>query len=204
MQWIYGTWNEAKLQMMKKLLLPLPIEVIGLREIDAALPEVDESGRDPLQNAVLKATAYYKALKRPVFSCDSGLFIQELPDEQQPGVHVRNIGGRRLSDDEMIDHYAGIARKCGGTCHAAYRNGICFVYDERRMYRHTGDDISGAAVLFGTVPHKNRREGFPLDSLSLHPANGQYFYDLKEEATNSMDEGFLRFFRNVLADLGTM
>lgn len=202
MQLIYGTLNSAKLQTMRDVLAPLPIELTGLHAVDRPLPEVDESGRDPLQNAVIKATAYYKALKRPVFSCDSGLFIRELPQEQQPGVHVRNIGGKRLSDEEMIAHYAAIARQCGGKCHAVYRNAICLVYDERHIYRHTGDDISGETFLFTTVPHEKRREGFPLDSLSLDIQSGQYYYDLPEkEVTSSMDEGFLRFFRNVLKDL---
>lgn len=202
MQLIYGTWNDAKLQTMRDMLRPLPVCITGLRELSAGLPEVDESGRDPLQNAVLKAAAYHRALKRPVFSCDSGLFIEELPRDRQPGVHVRNIGGKRLTDEEMIAHYAGIARECGGSCHAVYRNAICLVYGEGQVYRHMGDDISGAPFLLCTVPHKNRRPGFPLDSLSLHPITGQYFYDMEEQVTSSMDDGFQRFFRHVLEDLG--
>ena len=45
----------------------------------------------------------------PVFSCDSGLYLwnhetgEMLPDEEQPGIHVRGRGEIRLSDDELIE-----------------------------------------------------------------------------------------------------
>ena len=64
-----------------------------------------ETGNTPLENARQKAIAYYQVFKMPVFSCDSGLYFDEVPDEIQPGVHVRNVNGRCLSDDEMIAYY---------------------------------------------------------------------------------------------------
>ena len=201
MQLVYGTLNDAKLHTMREILSPLPIGITGLHAVKAALPDVDENGRDPLQNAVIKATAYYKVLKQPVFSCDSGLFIKELPEGEQPGVHVRNIGGKRLSDDEMIAHYAGISRRFGGACHAVYRNAICFIYDDTHIYRQMGGAISGETFLLSSIPHKNRREGFPLDSLSKQIESGKYYYDLNKEITVGTGEGFLRFFREVLEDL---
>lgn len=47
-----------------------------------------------MENAKRKALHYYRALQRPVFSEDSGLYIQGLPKEEQPGVFVRRVGGR--------------------------------------------------------------------------------------------------------------
>ena len=47
------------------------------------------------------------------------------------------------------------------------------------------------------VPHSSiRREGFPLDSISLDPGTGKYFYDLPETAVDrvAVEEGFLTFF----------
>ena len=45
-----------------------------------------------------------------------------------------------------------------------------------------------------------RRQGFPLDSISLDPRTGQYFYDLPETAVDqvAVEQGFLTFFRRVL------
>jgi 8-oxo-dGTP diphosphatase len=113
---LYGTGNPAKLSTMKKRLEQLGIELIGLNDLRAegkSIPEVAEDGNTPLENAKLKATAYYEAFHVPVFSCDSGLYFDNVPDEVQPGVHVRNINGKCLSDDEMIDYYSGLVKKYG-------------------------------------------------------------------------------------------
>ena len=91
----------------------LDIELIGLNDLRAEgkiIPEVIEDGNTPLENARLKAMAYYEAFQIPVFSCDSGLYFDNVPDEVQPGVHVRNVNGKSLSDDEMIDYYSGLGK----------------------------------------------------------------------------------------------
>ena len=62
---IYGTKNPAKLQSMKNCLAPLNIQIVGLNEIGADIPDVGENGSTPLENARIKALAYYAALKRP-------------------------------------------------------------------------------------------------------------------------------------------
>lgn len=47
----------------------------------------------------------------PVFSCDSGLYFDNVPDEIQPGVHVRTINGKYLSDEEMLAYYTGLGKE---------------------------------------------------------------------------------------------
>ncbi len=49
------------------------IEVLGLRDLGGPIPQVEEDGQTPLENARQKALAYYQAFQIPVFSCDSGL-----------------------------------------------------------------------------------------------------------------------------------
>ena len=78
--------------------------------------------------------AYYQVFKMPVFSCDSGLYFDEVPDEIQPGVHVRNVNGRCLSDDEMIAYYTGLAKQYGNLT-AYYQNAICLVLDETQILK---------------------------------------------------------------------
>ena len=100
---LYGTGNPAKLDSMRRQLEGTGIELLGLRDMPESPVNVDESGRSPLENARIKALTYYKQYGVPVFSCDSGLYIQQLPEELQPGTHVRNVNGKRLSDEEMTD-----------------------------------------------------------------------------------------------------
>ena len=84
MRLLYGTTNPAKLSSMKQVLDKLSIDMIGLRDLNTPIPEVEETGNDPLENAVLKAHAYYDTFHLPVFSCDSGLYFGDLsPDLQR-------------------------------------------------------------------------------------------------------------------------
>ena len=166
-----------------------------------SIPRVPEDGNTPLENARQKAAAYYKAFGMPVFSCDSGLYFDDVPDEVQPGVHVRNRNGKCLSDDEMIAYYAGLAQKYGNL-KARYKNAICFVRDEAHIYEAMEPSMESEPFLLMDRPHSAiRKEGFPLDSLSVDIKTGQYYYDLPPDRLDqvAVEDGFLEFFRRVLA-----
>lgn len=196
---LYGTGNPAKLSSMKKWLEPLNFEIIGLNDLEKEIPEIAEDGVTPLENAEKKALGYYKAFGIPVFSCDSGLYIEGIPEEKQPGVHVRNIDGKCLTDDEMIEYYSALAVVYGDLT-ARYFNAICLVADERHIYKAMEESMASVPFIITSKPHKIRRKGFPLDSLSIDIRTGKYFYDLEEEEQNhgAVRNRFLEFFRKVL------
>ncbi len=196
MKILYGTTNPAKLNSMRKWLSDLDIELICLKDIAGEIPDVPETGDTPLENAEQKARAYYKAFGMPVFSCDSGLYFDNLP-EYSPKVHVRNVGGKCLTDDEMIEYYGGLASKHGDIV-ARYRNAICFIIDEEHMFTEFSDGISWQPFLITAVPHEKRVEGYPLDSLSKYIENGEYCYD-SERPQYEENNGFARFFRDALS-----
>ena len=197
---VYGTSNPAKLASMRKTLAPLSIKIIGLKDINLKLPDVDESGSTPLENARIKARAYYAILKRPVFACDSGLYIRGLPDHEQPGIHVRTRNGRRMSDDEMVAHYSAIARQLGGKAVARYSNAICLILSEDKIFEHFDDDISYDPFYITGAPHAKRVAGFPIDSLSVNINTGKYYYDEADfiEDAGIAPGGFRAFFTRAL------
>ncbi|SHJ47231.1 XTP/dITP diphosphohydrolase [Anaerocolumna jejuensis DSM 15929] len=199
MKILYGTGNQAKLGVMQRALKDLNIEIIGLKEYSGRIPKVAEDGLTPLENARLKATAYYEALHIPVFSCDSGLYFEGLPEEYQPGVYVKRVAGKELTDEEMIAYYSGLAKRFG-KLKARYKNAICFVLDKEHVYESMADNLSGEAFYIVDTPHSRRVEGFPLDSLSVHIESGLYYYDRKETNPDelAMDIGFYEFFREIL------
>ena len=204
MQLLFGTGNQAKLSAMKSRLEKIGIELIGLHELRAegkSIPEVLENGNTPLENAKLKALAYYKAFRIPVFSCDSGLYFDHVPDEDQPGVHVRNVNGKCLSDQEMMEYYAGLVRKYGNLV-AQYRNAICFVMDEKHIYEAMEPSMYSEKFILTDKPHSEiRKKGFPLDSMSIDMKTNRYYYELAEEelAQFDVEDGFLQFFQKVLS-----
>ena len=170
MKLLYGTGNPAKIEAMRKRTEGLGIELMGLQELDCDIPRVPEDGKTPLENARQKAMTYYRAFHIPVFSCDSGLYFDNVPEEVQPGVHVRTIQGKYLSDEEMLSYYSGLAKRYGN--------------------------------LEARKPHPVRKQGFPLDSLSLEPESGKYYYDLQEDKLDqvAVEDGFLDFFRKILEE----
>lgn len=197
MRLLYGTGNAAKLEAMRRRLAGLDLEILGLRDMDKEAPFVPEDGATPLENARQKALAYYEAFGMPVFSCDSGLYFQGAAKEASPGVHVRTVGGKYLTDQEMLEHYCGLAKKYGDL-RARYRNGICLVMDSEHIYESMDESLASDVFLLTAVPHSRiLHRGFPLDSISVDVETGKYFYDLGETRADkiAVEDGFLSFFR---------
>ena len=218
MNLLYGTGNPAKFAYMKRRLAALPINLISLSDMPSPPPPVEEAGSDALENARIKALAYYNAYHIPVFSCDSGLYFDGVPEALQPGVYVRRVGGKTLSDEEMTAYYAALAGRFGvisgnfqGSSRAfrgltaQYRNAICLVMDDTHIYERMDESIAESKFLLTDTPHPKREKGFPLDCLSVDPQSGRYYYDLADHATDEiasgtdcMSQAFARFFSEAL------
>ena len=200
MKILYGTTNKGKLQAMINGLKGLDIELVSLNDMVGELPSINESGKTPLENAEIKARAYYEAFHMPVFSCDSGLYFDELSEEEQPGIHVRRVNGKELTDVEMTEYYAALAHKHGGRITGRYRNAIYFILDENHHYSSMDMSIATEPFILVTEPHPKRVEGFPLDSLSVDIGTGKYYYDLDvKDVSTSVDDGVRAFFTEIFS-----
>jgi len=197
---LYGTTNQAKLEVMRAATKSLGIEVIGLSDLNCELPVVNENGKTPLENAKIKAEAYYQAFHMPVCSCDSGLYFDELEEDKQPGIYVRRVDGKELTDDEMVLYYGSLAEEHGGCLTGRYRNAIHFILDETHAYSSMDMSLATEAFLLVSKPHSKRVLGFPLDSLSKDIKSGMYYYDLEEkEVSTLVEDGIRDFFVKVFA-----
>ena len=132
------------------------------------------------------------------YSPDSGLYFDEVKEEEQPGIHVRRINGKELSDDEMIEYYASLAKRYGGRITGRYRNAIYFIMDENHHYSSMDMSIATEPFVLVAEPHVKRVEGFPLDSLSVDIGSGKYYYDLEvKDVSTSVDDGVRKFFTSI-------
>lgn len=199
MQVLYGTTNQAKLESMKRITEALGFEIIGLRDLNQPLPEVNENGNNPLENAQIKAKAYYDAFSMPVFSCDSGLYFDNLEESLQPGIHVRRVNGKELTDEEMIEYYSNLAKNHGNQLIGRYRNAICFVVNENTCFSSMDETLATEPFMLVAKTHEKRVNGFPLDSLSVDIASGKYYYDIEEKSVDksAIEQGFAAFFNKV-------
>ena len=208
---IYGTGNGAKISYMEEALKNLPVKIVGLHQAaeseGISLPEIKETGTNPLENARLKAEGYFRLFGKPVFSCDSGIYLwnyttgEPLPDGEQPGIHIRGDGGRRLDDEELLAYYIGLVKKYGRVC-GRFKNGICIIWNEQLKKESMSESMWGEPFLLTDRPHERRVEGFPVDSISLDIATGKYIYDLEKdtEGEEAQYSGFENFFRQCLGE----
>lgn len=195
MEILYGTWNRAKLEAMQRRLAPLGITLTGLMDVKAAIPKVEEEGKTPLENAKRKAMAYFKAFQKPVFSCDSGLYIEEVLPQDQPGVFVRRKDGVELSDEEMVEYYVNLYERYHKLT-ARYQNAICLILDEEHIYAEMNEQMQSKPFYITNQMRPIQRKGFPIDSISVDITTGRHFYDLPSGKTDqvAVEDGFLQFF----------
>ena len=105
MELILATNNKHKLTEIKSILGKSFSGILSLSEAGLSV-DVEETGTTPTENARLKAKAYFEKTGMPTLAADSGLYIDGIPDEEQPGLYVRRVNGRTLSEEELIRHYS--------------------------------------------------------------------------------------------------
>lgn len=176
MKILFATTNLAKVGKYKEKLAEKGIELITINDLDFKL-DVDENGKNAIENAYIKAKAYYDATKMTTIGMDNCLFLEEVPEEKQPGTHVRRINGRELDDEEMIEHYTNLVKEYGGKLTAKWVYGMVMCTD-KGSFKHTWNKSDFYLV---DKACDKRNPGYPLDSMSVMPDTGKYWLEMTEE-----------------------
>lgn len=178
-QVLFATTNPAKIENYARELEKNNIEVLTLKDIQLKL-NVDESGKDAIENASIKAKEYYNATKIKTIAIDDTLYIEGIKEELQPGTKVRRVEGRELTDEEMIEYYTTLVSSYGGKLTATWRKGVA-IYDGNDLKTFMCDNNSFYLV---DIPSKKTHEGYPLDSISKVKEIDKYFTELEDEEKN--------------------
>lgn len=176
MKILFATTNPAKVGKYKDALKEKGIDLITIKDLDVKI-EVEENGKNAIENAYIKAKTYYDLAKLPTIGMDNNLFIEELPEEKQPGTHVRRINGKILNDEEMIEYYTSLVKEYGGKLTAKWVYGMV-ICSKKGESQYTW---SKEHFYFVDKPNKRRNPGYPLDSISILPEFNKYFVELSEE-----------------------
>ena len=99
MRVLFATTNPAKIERYANKLRERNIEIITIKDLGINLKPA-ETGKNAIENAYIKAKAYYDATKITTIGMDNSLFIEEVPEEKQPGTHVRRVNGKELNEVE--------------------------------------------------------------------------------------------------------
>lgn len=182
---LFATGNESKAKRFKDGLLRNGIEIITIKDIDEDI-EVLEDGKDVIENALIKARAYAKGLDIPVFAMDDSLYIDNIPDDKQPGLYVRRVNGKRLSDEDMLTYYSNLAHEYGEdgklTCRWVY--GIAVINNGvESTYTWNKDDF-----YIVDKPSDKIDPGYPLNTISINKKLNKYFTDMTKEDYDTVKE----------------
>lgn len=177
-QILFATTNESKSKRFQKGLLEKEIETLNLNDVEIH-KEVEENGTTAIENALLKAHAYAGATNLPTMAMDDTLYLENVPADKQPGMYVRRVNGRRLTDEEMIEHYTNLVREYGvdDKIVARWVYGMALIVDGKE-YTYTW---SNHDFYLTTTPTKKIHPGYPLDSISINKKVNKYFTELTEE-----------------------
>lgn len=174
---VMGTTNEAKITQIGAALAPADIHVEGVPD-KKMLPDVIEDGTTAQENARKKAIAYSKALGRTVISMDNALFLDGLAPEDQPGIHVRRIGGTlAATDEELLDHAVALVESLGGTATGYWEYGVCIADPSGKVSETT----IRTPRIFTSKRCPKSIPRYPLESIQTDPETGKYIPDMSEE-----------------------
>ncbi len=176
MRLLYATKNNSKIYNMRRRLKGLPIELVTPYDINVFI-DVSEDATTPSENALKKAMAYYERTGIPTIAADSGLYILGLDDELQPGLFVRRVNGKELTDEEMIDYYSNLINSIGGRSDAYYLTGLALVTKDGAHKV----DIEEDHFILTSIRDKNNHRGNPLDALSIEPTCNKYYSEMTDE-----------------------
>ena len=187
MKVLIGTTNPSKVTRFAEFLPDCGIEFLTLKDLGITA-EPDETGRNPEENARIKAAFYGKFCDRVICN-DSGLYFDSIPmdDPRQPGLNIRRPKGKRLNDEEMIEYYSSLISELGGKTLAYYIDGIA-VYRNGNVMSYLDEQGKAAAFYMVDQPSPNRHPGWPLDSLSLNRNTLTYCTDHGNNIYDDVEE----------------
>ena len=201
MKVLFATTNPAKIKRYADKLKEKNIEVLTIKDLGINL-KPEETGKNAIENAYIKAKAYYEETKITTIGMDNNLYIEKIPEEKQPGTHVRRVNGKELNDDEMIEYYCKLVDEYGGKLTAKWVYGMV-IYDGKETKRYSWNKSHFYLI---NKPCEKRNQGYPLDSMSIMPECNKYFVDLTEEDRNKdkvsyKDDDIINFIVTSLFDM---
>lgn len=178
-QIIFATTNQSKSKRFSKGLKELGIEVLSLKDIDVKL-DVKEDGSTAIENALIKARECYKKTKKPSMGMDDTLYMEGVPEDKQPGLFVRRVNGKSLTDEEALEYYTNLVKEYGkdGRINCKWIYGLAVINDkgEESTYTWSKDDFYMVSTRSDKI-----NPGYPLNSISKYKKLDKYFTDVTDE-----------------------
>ena len=193
MKFLIATNNNKKLDELKRILNPLNINVITLREAEIDISDVEENGNTFYENAFIKAKAGCEHSGIPTIADDSGLCVDAL--NGAPGIYSARYAGENATDSDKnskllqeLSNVPAEQRTAHFTCSI-----VCVFPD--------GKEVCAEGFCNGTISQQPDGEGgFGYDPIFMY--NGVSFGKLSADEKDKVSHrgNALREFKNKLKD----
>lgn len=178
-QIIFATSNQSKSKRFSKGLKELGIEVLSLKDIDVKL-DIEEDGSTAIENALIKARECYKKTKKPSMGMDDTLYMEGVPEDRQPGLFVRRVNGKSLTDEEALEYYTNLVKEYGvdGRINCKWVYGLAVINEkgEEATYTWSKDNFYMVSSRSDKI-----NPGYPLNSISKYKRLDKYFTDVTDD-----------------------
>lgn len=188
-QVLFATHNPSKIERLKQYASVPNVEIItatelhlkqdhDLNNLNIADLIVDENGADEIENAMIKAKAFYDLYNIPAMSLDTGLYFEGVLDEEQPKQSVQGAAGVEIHDEpevkynKMVKHYTELATKYGGSLKGYFLD-VYGIWNGKVF-----DYVRAQRPILMTNKVNQKDVNFPI--ASLYTVNGIYHHDLSE------------------------
>lgn len=169
----FATMNKDKIMKMKNRLKNLDIKIVTPYDQNIKI-EIQENGKSVIENATLKAKAYFDKIQMSTIATDSALYVENF--DIQPGLFVKRINGVTLEEDKLEEHYINELNKVGGKSKAFYITGIVLV----QKNSISSIKIKEEDFIFTSKICKGERNYDPLSRLEYDEKLKKYFCQLNE------------------------
>ncbi|MBP9478579.1 MAG: hypothetical protein KBF12_08155 [Sebaldella sp.] len=194
---LLGTTNKSKIITVKSASEGLEFEFLNLKDFGIENYDVEETGKSEKENAVIKAVEYYRISKTPVLSIDTGLYLEGLSEEKQPGVFVRRMVSEKATDREMTDYYKKMIKSLGGSVIGKWKIAYCFVKSENEKLIYEVE----TSRTFVEKESKIYTEGYPLASIQIDNELNKYVSEITNKEKRDLDNSYSKEVRKILENI---
>lgn len=177
-QLLIASTNTGKVAEIRAYLTGLPYEVIGLAELVALPPVVEETGDTFAANAMLKADYYFEHTGLLTLSDDSGLMVNALGG--RPGVYSARYAGEGATSGQLVAQLLAEMKDVDDAQRQAQ-----FVCVMALRGAHLRETFAG--VCAGRIARAARgQQGFGFDPVFIDPASGLTFAEMSRAEKNAL------------------
>jgi len=199
-QILLATHNPSKIKRIKTHVHLENIDFITPKDLNLKITEPKEDGQSELENSKIKATAYFEVAQIPSLALDTGFYMHNLPENQQPGKDVQSSAGVNPGDDDetryqkMLNFYQNLVKPFGLETPAYFKDVYC-LFDGTNYWQETA-----IREVILTTTEVGKDVHFPIASIFKIPSLNKHYHDLSPEEMLDFIQPSLEAVSNIIAE----